>query len=973
MANDELRSKLVYLGTPLKEDHLEHYGTPRHSGRYPWGSGDNPYQRNADFLGRVETLKNEGMKQTQIAKALGMNTSELRTRVSIARSENWNYNRREAVRLKEKGMSNVAIAKRMGLPGESSVRLLLNSELAERMNSTQRNANILRKEVDKNGFVDVTKGVELGMGISQTRLSKAVSMLEQQGYVVTPASIEQLGTGHQTNMKIVSPPGTTSKEVYAAIRESKVKLPYVYSEDGGETIRQLEPPRSVDSKRVYVRYAEDGGKEKDGLIELRRGVDDISLKNAKYAQVRIAVDGTHYMKGMAMYSDDIPKGFDIVYNTNKKVGTPVMGTDNDKSVMKVMKKDPDNPFGATILPDEKLTRAQRHYIDKDGKEQLSCLNIVNEEGAWGDWRRTLASQFLSKQAPGLAKRQLDMAYDISKDEYDEIKSLTNATVKANLLNEFARKCDADAVSLAAAALPRQCTRVILPFTEIKDTEIYARDFRNGEKVALIRYPHGGIFEIPILTVNNNVEAARNSIGNPLDAVGINHKTAERLSGADFDGDNVIVIPIDNVNIRSSRPLKGLENFEPKSYKLPDSAPPVDSQTKNMEMGKVTNLITDMTLQGASPDEICRAVRHSMVVIDAEKHHLDIKASEDENGIRQLKERYQGGANKGAATLLSRSTAEYRVPDRKEKPYSKMSKEEKELYSKGEVIWEYSGKSRPKPSLSKKDMTEDERRRWDDKHLEIEDPKMRKAVIKDEHYKIMREASIDGRTKWKDVEKTIKSTQMAEAKDAYSLVFNKNNAIERVYADYANKMKALATEARIEARKQVDVPYSPSNRKVYSEEVASLNAKLNIALKNAPLERQANMYAKMRVRAKLDANPYMDDEHIKRLRGQELDAARKRFGAQRLAIGSPKNPLTDREWEAINSGAISKSKLQEILRYADSNRVKQLAMPHNSIGMPSSKLSTAKSMLSKGYSQADVADMLDVSVSTLVKAIGKKDF
>lgn len=27
-------------------DELEHYGTPRHSGRYPWGSGENPYQRN---------------------------------------------------------------------------------------------------------------------------------------------------------------------------------------------------------------------------------------------------------------------------------------------------------------------------------------------------------------------------------------------------------------------------------------------------------------------------------------------------------------------------------------------------------------------------------------------------------------------------------------------------------------------------------------------------------------------------------------------------------------------------------------------------------------------------------------------------------------------------------------------------------------------------------------------------------------
>ena len=31
------------------KDILMHYGTPRHSGRYPWGSGENPYQRNGDF------------------------------------------------------------------------------------------------------------------------------------------------------------------------------------------------------------------------------------------------------------------------------------------------------------------------------------------------------------------------------------------------------------------------------------------------------------------------------------------------------------------------------------------------------------------------------------------------------------------------------------------------------------------------------------------------------------------------------------------------------------------------------------------------------------------------------------------------------------------------------------------------------------------------------------------------------------
>ena len=48
------------------------------------------------------------------------------------------------------------------------------------------------------------------------------------------------------------------------------------------------------------------------------------------------------------------------------------------------------------------------------------------------------------------------------------------------------------------------------------------------------------------------------------------------------------------------------------------------------MGDVSNLITDMTIKGANNDELARAVRHSMVVIDSEKHNLDVKASARDN-------------------------------------------------------------------------------------------------------------------------------------------------------------------------------------------------------------------------------------------------------------------------------------------------------------------------------------------------------
>ena len=101
-----------------------------------------------------------------------------------------------------------------------------------------------------------------------------------------------------------------------------------------------------------VRYADDVGSdgvkgiEKDGVIELRRGVEDLDLNGNRYAQVRILVDGTHYLKGMAVYSDDMPDGVDVVFNTNKKKGTPALGP-KDNTVLKLIieceKKKPKTP------------------------------------------------------------------------------------------------------------------------------------------------------------------------------------------------------------------------------------------------------------------------------------------------------------------------------------------------------------------------------------------------------------------------------------------------------------------------------------------------------------------------------------------------------------------------------------------------------------------------------------------------------
>lgn len=283
------------------------------------------------------------------------------------------------------------------------------------------------------------------------------------------------------------------------------------------------------------------------------------------------------------------------------------------------------------------------------------INKRAEEGDWGEWSKTLPSQFLSKQSLTLIKKQLGLAKADKQAEFDEICSLTNPTVKKALLKSFADDCDAAAVHLQAAALPRQKYQVILPLTKIKDNEVYAPNYKDGETVALIRYPHGGTFEIPILKVNNKLAEGKSVLGNtPADAIGINKKNADRLSGADFDGDTVMVIPCNSsqskVRITSTSPLKGLEGFDTKDayggvvekgtdgkdhYYRNGKEYKIMKNTQT-EMGKVSNLITDMTLKGATEDELARAVRHSMVVIDAEKHKLDYKQSEIDNGISSLK-------------------------------------------------------------------------------------------------------------------------------------------------------------------------------------------------------------------------------------------------------------------------------------------------------------------------------------------------
>lgn len=858
-----------------------HYGILRKSGRYPWGSGGDQNTRNRTFLDTVDGLRKEGMSEAEIAASFKLTTTQLRAAKSIANNQQKQAQIDMAQRLKDKGYSNVAIGERMSI-NESSVRALLSPGQKDRADVLVATSNMLAAQVAKKKYVDIGSGVENHLGISATKLSTAVARLQEEGYTIHYLRVEQLGTGKQTTVKVLAGPDVTYSEVFK--NKADVKQVTNYSEDGGRTYLGIHPPVSLSSKRVAVRYAEQGGAEADGVIYVRRGVDDLSMGKSNYAQVRIAVDGTHYLKGMAMYKDDLPAGVDVVFNTNKS------NTGNKLDAMKALKDDPDSPFGATI------------------SRQHGVLNVVNEEGNWGTWSKNLSSQMLSKQSPSLAKAQLDMTQERKKDELDEILALTNPTVRKKLLEAYADDADSAAVHLKAAALPRQGSHVILPVSSIKETEIYAPNYNNGEKVVLVRYPHGGIFEIPELTVNNrNAEAKRLLGTSPSDAVGIHHKVAERLSGADFDGDTVLVIPNNNRKVKNAPALEGLKTFDPKrSYPAYEGMPKMSTRTKQVEMGVVSNLITDMTIRGANAAELARAVRHSQVVIDAEKHNLDYKRSAVDNGIAQLKAKYQGGAKAGASTLISRAGAEVRVPERKQGFKTDLSTGKRVVVETGNSFVDAKGK----------------------------------VVLRTE-----------------------KSKKLAETSDAHTL--SSGTPIEKVYADHSNSLKALANKARLAAVSTKGTPYSPSAKTAYSNEVASLNAKLNVALKNAPLERQAQLVANATYSQKLQANPDMEPSEKKKAKSQALAAARFRTGA-----GKQRIDITQSEWNAIQAGAISTSKLEQILNNADLDAVKQLATPKTPTLMTSIKKQRAQTMLASGYTQAEVAEALGVSVSTLKTGLGE---
>ena len=962
---------------------LMHYGMPRRSGRYPWGSGENPYQGDQDFIARVEELRAQGVTYTDpktgktytgdtaVAKHLNLTTDQFRTEIALAKNTRRLYDVARVKSLTEDGLGATEIGKIMGI-SESTVRSLRDTNSEARMKQAFETANFIKEQVDKKGMIDVGAEVNRELGISEEKMKQALYLLQREGYPVYGGGVPQAtNPGKQTNLRVICPPGTEHKEIYNS--ENVHSLMDYVSHDGGDTFKpKFTYPESMDSKRLMIRYNEDGGIDKDGIIELRRGVPDLSLGESRYSQVRILVDHDKYLKGMALYSDDMPDGIDVIFNTNKKRGTPM------EDVLKKIKSDPDNPFGSLIKDADQ--GGQYWYTDKDGKEKLGLINKRADEGDWTDWKDALPSQFLSKQSKSLAEKQLKLAAADKAAEFDDICSITNPTIKRHFLKKFAEECDSAAVHMQAAALPNQKYHVIIPINSLSDKEVYAPKYKNGTKLALIRYPHGGTFEIPILTVNNKHPEAIKLLGTDIDdAVGINKKVADRLSGADFDGDTVMCIPTHDkqgrVKIASKDYLKGLEGFDPK-IEYPERPgmkymknPVTGKDRTPVEMGMISNLICDMTLGGATDDELAAAVRHSMVVIDAGKHKLDYEKSAIDNNIAALKRKYQirvdeNGEIKygGASTIISRASGEMSVlkkqgsgvidPDTGKITY-KIADDvyyPDRSYDKSTGIVTIRTANGKKVSYNVNDEAERERyapvKRVDDTTGEVTF------------------TNKDGDITYRRKTRMQKSTRMAETDDAYTLVSEARHPMELVYADYANTMKAMANRARKELISTGNLKTNDQAKKTYQAEVSSLKAKLNTALLNKPRERLAQLKTNAEISAKIEADPTMKPGDIKKAKQMAISKYRDQVGS--ITRRKRLINITDREWEAIQAGAISDNLLTKILDNADVDALRQRATPRASKTLSAAQINKIKAMRASNYSLNEIAEACNISASSVSK-------
>ena len=224
---------------------------------------------------------------------------------------------------------------------------------------------------------------------------------------------------------------------------------------------------------------------------------------------------------------------------------------------------------------------------------------------------------------------------------------------------------------------------------------------------------------------------------------------------------------------------------------------------------------------------------------------------------------------------------------------------------------------------------------------------------------------DGTIKYRTVQRTTSSTNMAEAQDARSLI-GSTHQMEKIYADYANSMKALANRARIEMINTPNIKMNKNASKIYAKEVSSLEAKLNTAKVNSIRERQARRQTEAEINKRKEVNPDLKGEDERKLAQRYLDKNRKILGA--IPRRKRDIKIEPREWEAIQAGAISNNKLVQILNNSDTDKLRELALPKDRKTLNQSQINRVLAMANRNFTLQQIADKMGVSTSTISKIL-----
>lgn len=204
--------------------------------------------------------------------------------------------------------------------------------------------------------------------------------------------------------------------------------------------------------------------------------------------------------------------------------------------------------------------------------------------------------------------------------------------------------------------------------------------------------------------------------------------------------------------------------------------------------------------------------------------------------------------------------------------------------------------------------------------------------------------------------------MGNTYDAKTLVSPSHFDMENIYADFANSMKALANNARIEMINTPNLQQNKKAKEIYAKEVASLDRKLKEAKINSIKEREAKRKTASYMNEKKEVNPDLKGEDLRKLTQRTLDKYRQEVGA--IPKRKRDIKLEEREWQAIQAGAISENKLKQILNNSDPDVLRDKAMPRTTKGFTSSQLSIIKRLDANGFTLQEIANKFHVSTSTI---------